>query len=212
MTEQNYHICLDHVLKSEGGYINDPDDTGGPTNMGVTLRNFRKYVMPHAEIDDLKKLTREQAATVYRQHYWNAVRANELPNGLDYAMFDFAVNSGPTRAIKFLQRIVGTAQDGRLGPDTMKVATTRDTGYLIDTLCSDRLDWYKRLHNWSKFGKGWNKRIAYVRTYATQMALEQKKTMLERVLPKKLQPKKEAPPPPPKRRKGKSYRTFGWKS
>ena len=172
MSGDNFPRSLDLVLKSEGGYVNHPNDPGGPTNLGVTLANFRRYVKPGGTISDLKKLTKAQAGTVYRRQYWDRVHGNEMPGGLDYAMFDFAVNSGPSRAIKFIQEIVGAKADGRLGPATMGAIQLSSAGpaVLAETLCDKRLAWLKRLRTWPTFGKGWGRRVKAVKAVSLSMA------------------------------------------
>jgi lysozyme family protein len=168
--QSNFDRSLSAVLKHEGGWANHPKDPGGPTNLGITLANYRRYVKPDGTAADLKKLTKEQAAVVYRRQYWDAVRGTELPGGVDYAVFDFAVNSGPRRAIQFLQRVVGTAQDGVLGPKTMKAVQSVDPAKIVEALCSARLKWLQTLKTWPTFGRGWAARVKDVFKVATEMA------------------------------------------
>lgn len=174
----NLDRALDQVLKHEGGYVNHPNDPGGPTNLGVTLANFRRYVKPSGTIDDLQKLTPAQARTVFTRQYWDAVRGSELPGGLDFAVFDFAVNSGPSRAAKFLQKILGVAEDGVIGPITMAAIETHAARALIQALCDERLAFMKRIKDkhgkllWDTFGKGWAARVSDVRARALTWASE----------------------------------------
>ena len=170
--DRNFPRALNAVLKHEGGYVNDPHDNGGPTNKGVTLATFRAYVKPSGTVADLKALTEAQAGVVYRRQYWNKVMGAELPNGIDYAVFDFAVNSGPARAAKFLQKAVGVARDGKIGPATLRACRAVDAMMLIDRLCSDRIAWLRTLDDWPRFGKGWAARVEGVRRLAKQMAAE----------------------------------------
>jgi lysozyme family protein len=169
----NLNRALDKVLKHEGGYVNHPNDPGGPTTLGVTLANFKRYVDPKGTIDDLKKLTVAQARTVFERQYWDAVRGNQLPSGLDYAVFDFAVNSGPSRAAKFLQAIVGVVQDGVIGPETLKaIEAHANTVRLVQQLCDKRLAWLRGLKTWPSFGKGWESRVNDVRLTGSLWASE----------------------------------------
>ena len=161
--ESNFQRALPRVLKHEGGYVDHPKDPGGATNKGVTIATFRRYVKANGTKADLRAITNEQVATVYYKHYWAAVHANELPTGVDYAVFDFAVNSGPSRAAKFLQRVVGAAQDGRIGPATLAAVKKDDPIAVIAKLCDARLSWLKTLKTWSTFGKGWERRVLDVR-------------------------------------------------
>ena len=179
MTASNFNRSLDLVLGHEGGFVNNPKDPGGATNRGVTLRNFRRYVKPKGSIDDLKRLTVAQAGTVYRRQYWDAVHGSELPSGLDYAMFDFGVNSGPSRAIKFVQRIVGATADGRIGPATMAAIDgwPKGAGDIAGTLCDRRLAWMKTIRHrktkallWPTFGRGWTTRVNAVKAVSASMA------------------------------------------
>lgn len=173
--DRNFKRALPLVLKHEGGYVNHPSDPGGATNKGVTIGTFRSYVKPGGTVADLKNITDEQVATVYRRHYWDAVRGNELPDGVDYAVFDFAVNSGPSRAITYLQGVVGAVQDGRIGPATMAAVRKMAPAAIINKLCDDRLAFMKRITSkgkrlWDTFGKGWSRRVADVRAHALAMA------------------------------------------
>lgn len=113
--DRNFARALSLVLKSEGLWSDHPADPGGATMKGVTLANFRRYVKADATKADLRKITDAQVATVYRRFYWDATAGAQLPSGVDYAVFDFAVNSGPGRAAKYLQAVAGVRQDGRIG-------------------------------------------------------------------------------------------------
>ncbi|ESY47710.1 MULTISPECIES: glycosyl hydrolase 108 family protein [unclassified Mesorhizobium] len=168
--DRNFARALALVLKSEGGWSDNPADPGGATMKGVTLANFRRYVKADATKDDLRHITDAQVATVYRRFYWDAAAGAELPGGVDYAVFDFAVNSGPGRAAKYLQAAVGTAQDGRIGPATLKAVGARPPGAVIDDLCDARLAFLRRLPTWPVFGKGWSDRIRSVRSQALLMS------------------------------------------
>ena len=136
------------------------------TMKGVTLANFRRFVKPDATAAELRKITDAQIAIVYRRHYWDVVLGAELPPGVDYAVFDFAVNSGPYRAAVFLQRIVGAKQDGKIGPATLKAVRARKPENVIAQLCDARLAFCRGLRTWPVFGKGWGSRIADVRRIA----------------------------------------------
>lgn len=174
--QRNFERALEGVLKHEGGFVNHPNDPGGATNKGITLATFRRYVKRSGTVADLKRLTTKQAGIVYRKRYWDKVRGDQLPDGVDYAVFDFAVNSGPARAAKYLQRIVGAAQDGRIGPKTLAAVNAYVDGNptmrrtLIDKLCDDRMAFLRRLRHWSTFGRGWTRRVEDVRQTAFDMA------------------------------------------
>lgn len=164
------------VLKHEGGFSDHKEDPGGPTNLGITLANFRLYVKPNGTVADLKKLTKEQAATCYRRQYWDAVAGSELPDGIDLCVFDFAVNSGPSRAAKYLQSVVGAPQDGRVGPATLAAVRAKMLATVIHDLCDKRMAFLKGLKTWKTFGKGWSRRVTDVRSEALKMAAPQSTT------------------------------------
>jgi lysozyme family protein len=167
---RNFEKSLSLVLKHEGGYVNHPNDPGGPTNKGVTLATMRRYVDRSATVDDLKRISDAQVATIYRRQYWNAVKGDELPDGVDYAVFDFAVNSGPARAIKTLQLTVDARTDGKIGPLTLAAVANADSATVIRGLCNNRFTFLRALKTWSTFGKGWSRRVNEVEAHALAMA------------------------------------------
>ncbi|RUW63199.1 glycosyl hydrolase 108 family protein [Mesorhizobium sp. M7A.F.Ca.US.008.03.1.1] len=170
--DRNFARALALVLKSEGGWSDNPADPGGATMKGVTLASFRRYVKADATKVDLLAISDAQVATVYRRFYWDAVLGAELPDGVDHAVFDFAVNSGPGRAAKYLQAAVGVAQDGRIGPVTVAAAKAKPAGVTIDALCDARLAFLKRLPTWATFGRGWSDRVRSVRVQALLMSAQ----------------------------------------
>lgn len=172
--KRNFERSLAFVLEHEGGYVDHPKDPGGATNKGITIATYRRYIKRDGTKEDLKRLTTEQAGIVYKKQYWDKVRGDDLPDGLDYAVFDFAVNSGPGRAAKFLQKIVGATQDGQIGKLTLLAvaASPKSTPQLIEELCADRLAFLKRLKHWPSFKNGWTARITGVETHATEMAAQ----------------------------------------
>jgi lysozyme family protein len=166
----NFADALARVLKHEGGFVNHPRDPGGATNKGVTLETFRRYVDPNGSVDDLKRITADQIEDVYRDEYWKAVRGDDLPSGVDYAVFDFGVNSGPSRAARYLQGVVGVDEDGEIGPVTMAAVRKMKADAVIDKLCDRRMLFLRNLSTWDTFGKGWSSRVAGVRAAALRMA------------------------------------------
>jgi lysozyme family protein len=167
--DRNFSRALKLVLAHEGGWADHPKDPGGATMRGITLATFRRYVKPNATKDDLRKITDAQVATIYRRQYWDAIAGAELPDGVDYAVFDFAVNSGPGRAAKYLQAVLGVAQDGKIGPATVAAARSAGQASTIHSLCDKRMEFLKRLPTWPTFGKGWTKRVGGVRLHALSM-------------------------------------------
>ena len=182
----NFARALPLFLAHEGGFVNHPNDPGGATNKGVTIANFRKYVKPGGTVADLKKITNAQVATVFKRHYWDRVRADELPSGVDYTVGDFAINSGPSRAIKELQKVVGVVADGAMGSLTMEAINNADPIFIIRNLNANRLAFMKRIRNgslWKTFGKGWQRRVDEVERKSLQWAGEQKTIEVKKIIP-----------------------------
>lgn len=163
------------VLSSEGGFVNDPQDPGGATNLGVTIGTARALNLDinhdgKVDIVDIKLLKPADAAKVYKAFYWDKVSGDHLPAGLDYAVFDFAVNSGVSRAATFLQRIAGVKEDGVIGMATLAALAKLNTKSVINQLMNDRLVFLMRLPTWVRFGDGWGKRVTRVRAQALEWA------------------------------------------
>ena len=114
--QENYDKCLKAILHHEGGYVNHPKDPGGETNLGVTKRVYEEF----GGTKDMKELTVEDVAPIYKKGYWDKMKGDDLPSGLDLCVFDFGVNAGPGRSAKYLQTMIGTVADGGIGPNTLK--------------------------------------------------------------------------------------------
>ncbi len=166
----NFDQSLASVLKHEGGFVNHPKDPGGATNKGITIATFRSYVKRNGTVNDLRRITDAQVAKVYKKQYWDKVKGDDLPSGVDYAVVDFAVNSGPSRSAKFLQRAVGAKADGMIGPATLNAVNTKEPVVLVATLCDARLAWLEGLRTFKTFGRGWTRRVDDVKHTATRMA------------------------------------------
>lgn len=151
------------VLASEGGYVDHPSDPGGATNLGITHKTLAAWRGKPVTKQDVRNLTRDEALQIYKAQYWDAVRGDQLPAGLDYAVFDYAVNSGPARAVKDLQRVLGVGVDGIVGAQTLAAANARSASDLINALCDRRLEFVRGLSTYATFGRGWESRIASVR-------------------------------------------------
>ena len=119
MTQSNFGRCLDMLLKHEGGFVNHPKDPGGMTNLGVTRATYEQFLGRAVTEDEMRALTPEDVAPVYKKDYWDKVKGDDLPSGVDWCVFDWAVNSGPARAAKALQLVVGATVDGAIGPKTL---------------------------------------------------------------------------------------------
>lgn len=171
MAAENFDRALQLVLASEGGYVDDPRDPGGPTNRGVTQGVYdawrRLKGLPPRGV---RYAAPREISDIYRRQYWAAVRGDDLPAGVDYAVFDEAVNSGPVRAIRDLQAALGVTADGHLGIVTLGAATRAGAAAVVQRLCDRRLSLLRRLRGWSVFGRGWANRVADVRANALKLA------------------------------------------
>lgn len=147
----DYDAVFDRLMGHEGGYVNDLNDPGGETKWGVSKRAY-----PHI---DIAKLTRDDARAIYRRDFWQRIRADKLPDGVAFQLFDFAVNSGVDTAIRYLQRALNVADDGVWGPASQAAADAATETDLIMLLNAERLDFMTRLKNWPDHGKGWARRI-----------------------------------------------------
>lgn len=161
-------VYIPRILKHEGGFVDHPKDPGGSTNRGVTIGTLKRLGIDvdgdgDSDIADLRNLRESDAVRVFKLFYADKVQADLLPIGLDYAMTDFAVNSGPSRAAKHLQRILGVEQDGDIGPKTLATVAACDTVALIHSLSDSRLRFLRALDTWPTFGKGWQRRVDEVR-------------------------------------------------
>ena len=157
--KSNYDKCLETILHHEGGYVNHPKDPGGETNLGVTKRVYQE----HGGTKDMKDLLVEDVAPIYKKGYWDKIKGDDLPGGLDLCVFDFGVNAGPGRAAKFLQQMIGTTVDGGIGPNTLaKVEEyVRENGEheTVKKYQEMRQKYYEQLSTFATFGKGWTRRV-----------------------------------------------------
>jgi lysozyme family protein len=169
--QSNFEKCLAKMLAHEGGYVDHKLDPGGMTNLGVTKRVWEEWVGHDVDEKQMRALTPETVAPLYKRKYWDAVRADELVAGVDYCVFDVAVNSGPGRAVKFLQSCVGVNADGGFGPATMAAVekAEEDPDRLVELYCAKRLEFLQSLKTFETFGKGWSRRVAEVKEEALKM-------------------------------------------
>lgn len=165
----SYEKALERLLQHEGGYVNHPSDPGGATNFGITIHDYRRYVKPNATPADVKAMHLDEAKAIYKAKYWDALKCDDLPAGLDYAVFDFGVNSGVFRSAVFLQRILKVVDDGFIGPKTLEAVNNADREELIKDFCDARLKFLQGLRTWPTFGKGWGRRVAEVRAASLDM-------------------------------------------
>ena len=166
----NFKAALSHVLASEGGFVNHPKDLGGMTNLGCTKATWEEYVGHPVSEADMRALTPEMVAPLYKRKYWDKVSGDQLPSGLDYAVFDAAINSGPGRAAKWLQDLVGVPQDGSIGPKTIAAVAAFSPLEVIAQYNDKRLQFLESLPTYSTFGKGWSNRVSSVQSAASQFS------------------------------------------
>lgn len=153
--KSNYNDSLERVLKDEGGYSNDPGDNGGPTKYGITIADVRLYVKKNATAADVKALTLDQAKTIYKSKYWDAIGGDSLPSGVDYTCFDYGVNSGlgrPRKALQQFKSLAGTKLINAINDERQHFLNAIGTG-----------------HN-AKFLKGWTSRVSRVRSHSLELA------------------------------------------
>lgn len=167
MTDR-FAICLPRVLASEGGWSDNPNDPGGATMKGVTLAVFNRFKGRACTKDELRHISDADLAAIYRQGYWDAAHCGQLPAGADYMIFDLAVNSGPGRAVKMLQSVVGVTPDGSVGPATLTAVAAWAPTTLVRDISSHREAYYRSLPTFRNFGRGWLSRLATV----TEQALK----------------------------------------
>jgi lysozyme family protein len=167
--KENFEQCLAMLLKHEGGFVNHPKDPGGMTNLGVTKKVWEEWVGHPVDEAAMRALGQQDVAPLYKKNYWDRVRGDDLPTGVDYSVFDIAVNSGVSRAIKFLQAACGVTQDGAIGPATLAAVAQQNPRELATAVCEKRLAFLQSLPTWNTFGRGWNRRVADVEETAFKM-------------------------------------------
>jgi lysozyme family protein len=169
MAASNWDNAFKLMLASEGGFVNHPSDPGGMTNLGVTKTTWENWVGRESDEKEMRGLTPEKVEPLYKKKFWDACRCDELPSGIDYLVFDFAVNAGPGRSIKTLQSAVGATPDGGIGPMTLAAVNSFSEAELVDKFSQAKEDFYRSLNTFETFGKGWLNRVAAVKIKATSM-------------------------------------------
>jgi lysozyme family protein len=197
MAAATYPEAIRRLLMHEGGYTNHPSDPGGPTNFGITIHDYRKYVKADGTADDVRRMSVNEAKAIYRAKYWNAQACDRLPAGVDYSLFDYGVNSGIGRSGKVLRRVCGLPDDTHVVNDQVLAAVARrDPAALVAAINDERLAFLKRLRTWPTFGKGWGRRVAEVRAHS--LALAKGTAAAPARIPDKAPGKGEVAPPPTK--------------
>lgn len=172
MARENFAACMAEIYAHEGGYVDHPKDPGGATNMGITKATLEAWRGRKVSKQEVKDLPRSEADRIYRSRYWNPVRGDDLNHGIDLVTFDPAVNSGVGRGVIWLQRALGVAADGKMGPVTLSAVGTADPQQVIARACTHRMGFLRGLKTWGTFGKGWSRRVARVEAVAIRMVTE----------------------------------------
>ena len=173
--KENYDHCLGLILHHEGGYVNHPKDPGGETNKGITKRVYENWCIEQDLFQkEMKDLKISDVAPIYKNNYWDRVKADALPHGVDLCVFDFSVNAGTGRGAKFLQTIVGAVSDGAIGPYTLRQVdewvAMRGEEDLVVAYSDARRRYYKKLRTFDTFGRGWLRRVDETEVEALKLA------------------------------------------
>ena len=172
--ERNFPDALAHTLQFEGGWSNNPNDPGGATMKGITQRTYNQYLGRPASQDELRNISDADVAAIYHKLYWDECLGDELADGLDFALFDAAVNAGPREASRLLQRVVGVPADGVLGPKSLDAindyVAEQGLPKLIDAYTDARQSFYRLLPTYVNFGEGWRKRADEVAKVARDLS------------------------------------------
>lgn len=162
MSATNFDAVMEEVFLHEGGYVNHKKDPGGETNYGISKRSYPNL--------NIRALTKADAKTIYRKDFWEPIRGDELPTGIDLVTMDPSVNSGRKRGVSWLQHALGVVVDGQMGPATVAAARKAEPAGVISRACAKRSGWLRGLRTWGTFGKGWARRVAEVEAAAIRMA------------------------------------------
>ena len=170
--KENFDKCLEMLLAAEGGYVWHPEDPGGETNLGVTRAVYEQWLGRQVMDGEMKNLTVEDVAPIYKKNYWDRASLDNAKSGTDWAILDWGVNSGMGRPAKAVQRFVGAKQDGAIGPITLKMMADKDQKEIIHYIHDIRQKFYERLSTFETFGRGWTSRNKHTLKTALEMADE----------------------------------------
>ena len=168
--KDNFEQSLKMILHHEGLYVNHPSDPGGSTMLGVTQAVWEDWVDRPVTEEEMKSLTVDDVTPIYKKNYWDRIKGDALPSGVDFAVFDLAVNGGTGRGAKMLQKVVGVTQDGGIGPQTLGAVSRVDPSDIIEQYAAAREAFYRRLKTFDTFGRGWLRRNEETRLAALEMA------------------------------------------
>jgi|TARA_B110000881_G_C18364694_1_gene408158 lysozyme family protein len=170
--KKNFDKCLEMLLQHEGGYVNDSRDSGGMTNLGVTKRVYEDWVDRKVTEQEMRDLTPDDVAPIYKKNYWDRVKGDYVYSGVDWCLFDWAVNSGSGRPAKAVQRAVGATPDGVIGKQTVGLIMEKDPKFIIDYVYTVRQAFYEGLDDYKHFGRGWSRRNTETLHQAMKMVEE----------------------------------------
>jgi lysozyme family protein len=177
---RRFDECVAIVLRHEGGFVNDLRDPGGATNRGITLRTLRDWRGDDSlTAEAVRDMTEAEAREIYLARYWNPVRGDELPPGIDLATFDWAVLGGVPRAARDLQNVLGVQVDGAIGRQTLAAAREADAEEVIRAVCRRRLAYLRTRPHWNTYGVGWSNRVRAIEQAAIARAHRPALTMAE---------------------------------
>lgn len=163
MASGNFRKSLAIILKHEGGFVNHPKDPGGMTNLGVTKKVYEAWIGYKVNETIMRKLTPDLVAPLYKKQYWDMLKCDGIPSGLDLCVFDFGVNAGTNRSARYLQRLIGAKEDGVIGPETLRSLTFKTlelgTAKMIEMFQEARRGYYRKLPTFPTFGRGWLRRV-----------------------------------------------------
>jgi lysozyme family protein len=178
--KENFAPSRKLLSQHEGGYSNHPSDPGGPTNHGITIYDANRYLNPalsdnppwrQSDLDFMRALTYEQSSAIYKPKYWDALQCDRLESGVDYAVFDYGVNSGVGRSGRVLRRVLRLPDDtSNIDEQVIMAANARPAADLVKAICDERMRFLQGLRTWPVFGKGWGRRVNEVRSYGLNIA------------------------------------------
>ena len=165
-----FDAAFERLIGHEGGFSDNPNDpgnwTGGRPGVGKLLGTKYGIAANTYPDIDIKALTLDQAKAIYRRDWWDKIHADQLPGAVAFQLWDFAVNAGISRAVISLQRAVGVADDGKLGPRTLAAVNAMPVPDVLARFNAERLEFYASLSTWPTYGKGWARRVAGNLRYA----------------------------------------------
>lgn len=148
----DFDTAFERLLGHEGGLVDHPADPGGLTKYGISQRSFPG--------EDIRGMTITRARQIYKTNYWGPAGCDAVPEAIRFDLFDAAVNSGVRQAIKWLQHAVGAYEDGILGGKTLQAVQSMSPDRILMRFNASRLLFMTGLSTWTRFGKGWARRIA----------------------------------------------------